>query len=366
MTEDTDKKEYDADITEDGSDVTIEATIPTEVVENYRESALDKIREEVSLDGFRDKKVPADVLEERVGEMNILQEMAGQAVQDIYPKIIADNEIQAIGRPDVKITKISPDNPVAFTAEATTMPEVTLPDNIEEVAQKGLEEAEEDSEDTGEVTEEDVDEAIDNIRRQWAQSQKRTEIEEGDVNPADMEVSEEDLPEIDDEFVKKISNDETVEEFRATLKENIAEQNERKSQEAKRGRIIQSVVDASTADLPELVVEGELDKMMAQFESDVTRSGMDMEEYFEQADTTKEEMREKWLPDAKRRAKTQLILNKIAAQEDIRPDEEAVESEVKQVTENYEDVDEARARTFVKSRLTNEKTIEYLENLAEK
>lgn len=364
MTDDANKKEYEANITEDGGDVTIEATIPVDVVENYRESALDRIRKEVSLDGFRDEKIPADVLEERVGEMNILQEMAGQAVQDIYPKIIADNEIQAIGRPDVKITKIAPDSPVAFTAEATTMPEVTLPDNIAEVAKKGLEEAEK-TEEEGEVTEEDVDEAIDNIRRQWAQSQKRAEMEEGGMDPEDLEASEEDLPEIDDEFVKKISNDETVEEFRATLKENIAEQNKRKASEAKRGRVIQAVVDASTADLPDLVVEGELDKMMAQFESDVTRSGMDMEEYFEQADTTREEMREKWLPDAKRRAKTQLVLNKIAAQEDIHPDEEAVESEVEQVVENYEDVDEARARTFVKSRLTNEKTIEYLEELAE-
>ncbi len=139
-------------------------------------------------------------------------------------------------------------------------------------------------------------------------------------------------------------------------------QNKRKADEAKRGAMIQAIVDAAEADLPDLVVDGELDKMMAQFESDVARAGMEMDDYFEKTETTKEEMRDKWRPDAKRRAKTQLVLNKIAAEEDIQADDEAVDEEVKQIVAQYEEVPEARARMFVRSRMINENTIQWLED----
>lgn len=362
----TDEKtnDYDAKINKEEGEAKIKAEIPWEIFESYRSQAIESLQDSVSIDGFRDKKIPEKVLEDHVGEMGVISEMAQFAISDVYPKIVADNKLQTIGRPDVKITKISKGNPLEFEATATMMPVVELPDDYLETAAKAHDK---EGEDESEVTDDEVDEAIENIRKQWAQSQANQKAQESgeEINIANLEIAEEDLPEIDDDFVQKISSNETVDEFKATLKDNLAEQKNRKAAEAKRGKIIQAVVDSAEAELPNLVIDGELDKMMAQFESDVARAGMEMDDYFKQADTTKEEMRDKWRPDAKRRAKTQLVLNKIAAEENIQADDEAVEEEVNQIKAQYEEIPEGRARMFVRSRMINENTIKWLEEQAE-
>lgn len=357
--------EYTTDISREDSTVTITAEIPEDTLNQYRQPALDRLRSEVSIDGFRDESIPEDVLVDHVGEMTVLQETAQTAIQEIYPEIIADNEINAIGRPDIRITKLTDGSPVEFEAEVTTMPEVELPDNYKEIAAEAAQEA--DADDTiteSEITDEDVDEAIDNIRTQMAQAQAR-EAAGDDFDPEEVSIDESDLPELTDNFVQQISQEDTVADFRESVRENLADQKQRKMDEAKRGQVVQAVVDETDAELPDMVVEGELDKMMAQFESDVARSGMDLDGYFEEADTDRESMREKWRPDAKRRAKTQLVLNKIAAEEGIEVDENEVSEQVQELMDNYEDVSKARARTFVRSRMINEKTIDFLESLAD-
>lgn len=360
----TDEKnaDYDANIEKEDGEVKITAEMTWETLDSYRKQALESLQESVSIDGFRDKKIPEKVLTDHIGEMGIVSEMAQFAISDIYPKIVAENKLQTIGRPDVKITKISKGNPLEFQATATLMPTVELPDNYVKIAAEAY--SDDDEKDANApVTDNEVDEAIENIRQQWAQSQAQQRAQESGekVDFSNLEITDEDLPEVNDEFIQKISSEESVADFKDSLKENLQNQKGRKAKEAKRGKIIQAVVDSAEAELPKLVVDGELDKMMAQFESDVARAGMEMDDYFEQADTSKEEMRDKWRPDAKRRAKTQLVLNKIAAEESIQADDEAVDEEVKQIVAQYDEVPEDRARMFVRSRMINENTIEFLE-----
>lgn len=354
--------DYDANIEKKDGEVKIKAEMAWETLDSYRKQALESLQESVSIDGFRDKKIPEKVLTDHIGEMGIVSEMAQFAISDIYPKIVADNKLQTIGRPDVKITKISKGNPLEFEATATLMPTVELPDNYVEIAAEAYSD-EDEADANAPVTDEEVDEAIENIRQQWAQSQAQQKAQESGekVDFKNLEITDEDLPEVDDEFIQKISSEESIADFKDSLKDNLQNQKARKAGEAKRGKIIQAVVDSAEAELPKLVVDSELDKMMAQFESDVARAGMEMDDYFEQADTTKVEMRDKWRPDAKRRAKTQLVLNKIAAEEEIQADDEAVEEEVKQIVAQYDEVPEDRARMFVRSRMINENTIEFLE-----
>ncbi|MEX2368887.1 MAG: trigger factor [Candidatus Paceibacterota bacterium] len=353
------KKEldYDAKIKKQDGEAIITAVISWDTLKSFRPQALEGLRENVSIDGFRKGKIPEKVLEEHVGPMGIISEMAQLAISEAYPKIITAEKLQTIGRPDVQITKISKGNPLEFKATATLMPTVELPKDYLKPAGKAWAEAESEA---GEVSDEDVTEAIESIRQQWARAQAMQEADE-DVNPAELEIDEEELPEVTDEFVSQISEAKTVAEFKQVLKENIAAQNERKSKEAKRSALLQAIVDTAKADLPSLIIESELDKMMAQFESDVTRAGMELDDYFKQTEVSKEEMRDKWRPDAARRAKTQLVLNKIAADESIQADDEAVDREVEQIVNQYKEVPEDRARMFVRSRMINENTIQWLE-----
>lgn len=96
--------------------------------EQYRSGALAYLKENTELPGFRKGHVPESILLERLGKMAILEEMAERALRDIYPKIIAENKIEAIDRPQISITKIADGNPLGFKILQTVLPEIKLPD----------------------------------------------------------------------------------------------------------------------------------------------------------------------------------------------------------------------------------------------
>src|SRR3989344_1054307 len=145
------------------SRVEITGVISIEEFEKFRNQALKNINEEVTIDGFRKGKVPENILISKVGEMTILEEMAQLAIKEAYPKIIIDEKIDAIGQPEVHITKIAKGNPLEFKIITAIVPEVKLGD----YKKISKEEKSKKSEIT-EVTEKEVSDAILNIRRSRA------------------------------------------------------------------------------------------------------------------------------------------------------------------------------------------------------
>src|SRR3989344_7497163 len=96
------------------SEVEIEGEIETEIFENYFAKALKKLGENLKLDGFRKSKIPENVLLANIPEINILEEMAELALAEHYPKIIEDEKIDAISRPEIVITKLARKKPLGF------------------------------------------------------------------------------------------------------------------------------------------------------------------------------------------------------------------------------------------------------------
>src|SRR3989344_2431889 len=118
------------------SEIEIEVEIEAALFESYFTKALKRLGEHLELDGFRRGKAPEKVLLSKIPEIKILEEMAGLALGEHYPKILEQEKIDAISRPDISITKLARNNPLGFKIKTAVLPEIELP-NYKEIA-KGI------------------------------------------------------------------------------------------------------------------------------------------------------------------------------------------------------------------------------------
>ena len=110
-----------------------------------------------------------------------------------------------------------------------------------------------------------------------------------------------------------------------------------------------------------MVIDSELDKMEGQFKSDIAQMGLQPEEYLKHIKKSWEDLRKEWHPDAEKRAKTQLILQKISLEEKIEPNKDQMEKEIKQLMEQHKGADPERVKAYVEMVLVNDAVIKFLE-----
>ena len=110
------------------SEIEIEGELENELFENYFAKALKTLGENLKLDGFRKGKIPENVLLSNIPEISILEKMAEMALSEHYPKIIEGEKIDAIGRPEISITKVGVGSPLEFKVKTALLPEVKLAD----------------------------------------------------------------------------------------------------------------------------------------------------------------------------------------------------------------------------------------------
>ncbi len=337
------------------SKVEIISSVGKEQFESFRRKALENINSEVTIDGFRKGKVPENILISKVGEMSILEEMAELAINEAYPKILIDEKIDAIGRPEIHITKIAKDNPLEFKIITTVVPEIKIADykKISKEEKNKVEKVEE-------ITEKEIDDAILRIRRSRADhSGHDHEKMSHEEHEKAIDAS---LPELDDAFVKSLGNFKDVSDFKDKVKEMLIEEKKEKAKEKKRIILSDKLIENTSMDLPEIFVESEMKRIESQFGDDITRMGVKLEDYLKHAKKTIEDLRKDWMPHAEKKAKLQLILNEISKLEKIVLDEKEIESQVNHILENYKDADREQARVYVETVLMNEKVFQNLEN----
>lgn len=344
------------------SEVEIEGELESEIFESYFSKALKKVGENVEIDGFRKGKVPENILLSKIPEIKILEEMAELALSEHYPKILEDEKIDAISRPEISITKLARNNPLGFKIKTAVLPIIKLGD-YKKTAQKIINDVT-DTERNPVVTDEDLENTIMDIRKSRAKKTHITEAhehKEGEEHKHE-EPKEEELPKFDDAFVQAIGPFKDVADFKAKLKENLKLEKENLQKEKTRLKIIEKVIDENELDLPEILVEVELDKILYRIESDITQMGLKFEDYLKHLNKTVEDLKKEFRRDAENKAKLALILNKIAKAEKIVADEEQVTKEVAAILEHYKDADPERARMHAENVLTNEKIFQFLEN----
>jgi trigger factor len=153
-----------------------------------------------------------------------------------------------------------------------------------------------------------------------------------------------------------------ITDFKDKLKINIKLEKENHIKEKTRLNIIDKIIDGSTIDVPNILVELELDKILYRMESDITQMGLKFEDYLKQLNKTIDELRKEFRKDAEKKAKLSLVLGEISKLEKIEADKEQVAKEVAHILEHYKDADPERAAIHAENVLINEKVFQFLEN----
>ena len=334
------------------SEVAIEVSIPKDVFEAYRAQALAKIAEHVEVPGFRKGKAPAHMIEKSVQSMALLEEMADMAINEHFPKILVDEKIDAVGRPAITITKIAKGDDLEFTATVAVLPEIKLPDYKKLAAKENKEFVE------AAVSDEELDAAIKELKK----ARKHDEIHKsGEEHNHEEFEKQEFTADLTDEDVKQFGPFESVADFKEKFRENIRHEKVARETEKRRVATLEAIGSATTIELPDVLVESELENLMNRLQADVAQAGIKFEDYLTHIKKTENDIRSDMKPDAEKRAKMELIMMEIAKLENIKPDVENIETETKRLMETYKDADPTRARFYIAHMLLNEEIFNFLE-----
>jgi len=338
------------------SEVEIEGEISADILQSSHKAATKRLSETLEIPGFRKGKVPESVIKQRIGEYPILEDAAEIALNSEYPNILIDHKINAIGRPEITVTKLALGNPLGFKIKTAIEPQFSIPDYktiAKKINGKVI---------TNDVADKEVDDAIEEIRKNKAHYDFHQQQKLDWSNHAHPEIKDEDLSPLNDEFAKSIGKFETLDALKKQIRENLVKEKEHKAREQKRIEIMDKIIESIKVDLPEVLVRSELEKMLGQFKDDVTRAGLEFDEYLKQVKKTEEEIKKEWRGSAEKKALYQLILNKIAETEKIEADKDMLEHEVKNLLDMYKDAHPENVRVYVGTMLRNEQVFKFLEN----
>jgi FKBP-type peptidyl-prolyl cis-trans isomerase (trigger factor) len=338
---------------EEKKELTLEVEIQKDFVDSFKEKALKKVSENIEIKGFRKGAAPEKMVVEKVGEMAIMEEQAYRALNNIIPQIISDEKIDSISTPKINITKISPSDNLELKVSFTLMPDVELAD-YKKIAKDVK------VDDAPKVEEKEIDDYIEYIRKNRAEAiymHKKTNGEEVD------EKEKENLPELNDEFVKTLGDFKDVEDFKNKLRENLQKEKETKNIQKRRMEIIEKIISESKTDLPDILVDEEVDRMARQFRAEIEGMKINFDDYLKQLKKTDEDLRKEWRTDAIKRTKMNLILPKIAKEEEIKFDQKRFDKELEHLISHHKEIDPEQAKIYLMHALTNEAVFEYLEKI---
>ena len=381
----------------------IAVEISVEEMKDYAERAVKKISREIKIDGFRPGKIPAEVVKQRIRETEIYQEAGELAINKTYPEIIKENKLEVIGQPKVEITKIAPGNPLEYKIILTILPEVKLCDYTKikgKLEKKKVENKRIESElekiqksrakfitvqepaRKGDRVEIDFESRLGGVKIEGGESKnhpliigenkfvpgfeenligvkENEEKEFSVVFPSDYYkkelagknvdfkikmklVQKTELPKLDDEFAKGLGKFEDLGNLKANIKKGLETEEENKARGELREKIIDQIIAGSEMEIPDLLIESELDSMVGELEHSVTQTGIEFEKYLENLKTTKDALRQEWREAAEKKVKLNLAMREINKKEEIKIDEEKIKERVDLMLKSYPDQEEAK------------------------
>jgi FKBP-type peptidyl-prolyl cis-trans isomerase (trigger factor) len=330
----------------ENSEVEIKVETNWDYVSTFEDKALKTLGANVEIDGFRKGAVPDDILKKKIPDDLLLADMSETVISEIYPDIIKNAQVDAIGRPAVSITKIARGNNLEFTIKVATVPSIKLPDYKKLSSLIKLEESKE-------IKDEDVEKVVNDLRQMRAYGHVHGE--------GDTHSHTEELPGANDEFAKSFGAFQNMAEMRMKIKENLIKEADQNTRDKRRIGIMESIIKETDFPVPEVLLRSEMEKMYATIEADIAHSGGKMDEYLKHIKKTKEELLEDFKPESEKRARFQLVINAIAKDADISVSEEEVEAEAQKLMQMYPGADLSRSKAYADMVLTNEKVFSLLE-----
>jgi trigger factor len=417
------------------SQVEIQISVPAAAFQKFIDGAAEELSKDLKIDGFRPGKAPRNVVEQKVGAEKILAHGAERAIKKTYVDAVTKNKLDTIGEPKITITKIAVGNDLEYKAVAAVMPEVKLSNYRKDVKTIKKAEAEKVTDGQIQKEIETIQKSrakLVTVARE-AKKDDRVEIDfevtvagkliEGGAaknhpltigenyfiprfedqlvgmkekaekefeldfpkdyhqkefagKPAKFKVKmslvqEKELPEVNDEFVKGLGNFENLAAFKKNLSEGIELEQKNKNEEKWRAEAIEKIAAESQIDVPDVLVDQELEKMMAEFEQNIAAMGLQLETYLENIKKSKSEISKGWKETAEKRVRAALVLKEIAKAEEIEVLSKEVEEEMNKVLAYYKsvpnnmekNVDMERLYSYAKGIISNEKVFKLLEGI---
>ena len=371
--------------------------VAAEEVEKALQAAYMKEKGKISIPGFRKGKVPRQMIEKMYGPAVFYEDAANTLIQDNYPSAVDESGIDIVSRPTIDVVQIEKGKSFIFTAEVAVRPEVKLGKYLgvqvtkidtsvsdDEVAAE-LEKEREKNARTVTVTDRPVQNGdtavidfegfVDGVAFEGGKGENHPlEIgshsfidtfedqlvgknagDEVDVNvtfpeqyqaaelagkPALFkvkihEVKAKELPELNDEFAQDASEFDTLEAYKADLKKHLEEQKETEAKRTKEDEAIQKIIDKSSMEIPEAMLDTQCENMINEFAQRIAQSGLSMEQYMQFSGLTLDKLKEQVRPEAETRIKSSLVLEQIAKDENIEVTDDEINAEVEKMAAAY-------------------------------
>jgi trigger factor len=341
-------------------EVEYEAEIAEAYLGERTSYVLEHVARDFELPGFRKGKVPINVVREHVGEMDLFEDAAEDALRGAIKEIMKDEELSIIGSPQLTVTKYAPKNPVAFKVRFAIFPEVSLPDYKaigEKIAKR---------KDETEVSEAEMKEATERIQKMLAEqagempTEAEEEAEDEGKGKKAAKKKEAPLPELTDEFVQKIGPFKNVEGFKTELKRQLQQEKEMSAREIKRDEIVHAVVKDTKIEIPELLIDQELGAFAEERDAELLKAGITMEDYLKQTGKTEKVLEKEERALIENQVKTNLVFREIRDKENVTADEKAVQTSIAYLKLRYPDRDEASLRSTAEAAIIQEKIFDLL------
>lgn len=376
--------------------ITIE--VPAEDMRKAVNDAYQKQKKQISVPGFRKGKVPLAMVEKMYGRGIFLEDAANAVIPGAYEKAVEECEEEIVSAPVIDVIQLEPDQPFIFTAEVALKPavelgkykgvkigkietEVTDEDIMEVIDRERRNNAREITVEDRAVEDGDTatidfegfvdDEAfeggkgedydlvigshsfIDTFEEQLIGKNIGDDVDVNVTFPEDYQAEElagkpalfkvkikgikaQELPELDDEFASEVSEYETVDEYKESIKKDLAERKAEDAKNQKEREAIEAVIADAKMDIPEAMITTTQRQMMDEFAQRIQSQGISFDQYLQLTGASADQMMEQVKPQAELRIKSRLVLEAVVEAEHIEATEEDFEKEIEKIAEMYQ------------------------------
>lgn len=409
--------------------VQLEIEVDAEKFEQGLQKSFVKNAKKFNIPGFRKGKAPRYMVEKFYGEQILYEDAINEVCPEAYDQAIEENDIHPVDRPEIDIKQIGKGQPLIFTAKVTVKPEVELgeykgvevtkasalvtDDDVEKEVNRELEKnsrlitVEGRPAASGDTVTIDFEGFVDGVAFEGGKGTDYDLVlgsgtfipgfedqligvnagEDKDVNvtfPEDYnskdlagkaalfkvtvkEIKVKEMPKLDDEFVKDISEFDTVDEYKADIRKKLVDRAEHNAHHENEDNVIRKVVENATVDIPDVMIEKHIDNLVYDFAMRIRYQGLDLDKYLQVMGMDMKTFRDQFKDRARDEVKTQLVIEKIGKVEAIVPTDDETNEEIKRLAENYRQSEEEFRQhlqpddiEYIRSTLTARKTVDFL------
>ena len=413
--------------TDNKNELKIELTIEAEKFEEAINNVYNKNAKYFTIPGFRKGKAPIKMVEKQYGVQIFYKNGVNEIAPIGMEEAVKENNLELVSRPEIDIKQMEKGKDLIFTATVQTKPEVKL-GKYKGIEIKKIEYKVEDKDiehELGHMQERnarlvtvedrpvqkddtaviDFEGFVDGVAFEGGKAENHELVigsntfipgfedqiigmktgEEKDINvkfpdeyfSKDLagkdatfkvklnEIKVKEMPNLDDEFAKDVSEFDTLEELKKSIQEKLEEENKTREKHETEDNAIQAVCDGVEVEIPNGMIEMEIDNAVRDIETRLSYQGMKLEQYLQMMGKTMSEFRKEYEEQAQKSVKTRLVLEAVAQDAKIEVTEEEINAKLKEMAEKYnkkedELKDNEQLKNYIKENLKAEKTVNYI------